>query len=115
MSAPHDPAGVAVSRTLTAGVAASLSLMAAGLVLSLARGGPLPNAATPLGSLAAGLGAGDPAALMSLGLLTLLATPAARVAVLAAQFARNREWIFVAISLTVLGVLAASVLIGRVE
>ena len=108
-----DPASAAVSRTLTAGTAVSLSLMAAGLVLSLARGGPLPDAATPLGGLAAGLQAGDPATLMSLGLLVLLATPAARVAVLAWQFARRREWIFVAVSLTVLGVLAAGVLIGR--
>lgn len=115
MNAPRDPASAAVSRILTVGVAASLSLMAAGLVLSLAHGGPLPDAATPLGGLAAGLGAGDPAALMSLGLLALLATPAARVAVLARQFARLREWIFVAVSLTVLGVLAASVLIGRGE
>ncbi|MDD5302889.1 MAG: DUF1634 domain-containing protein [Elusimicrobia bacterium] len=115
MSARRDPASVAVSRTLAAGVAASMTLMAAGFVLALLRGGPLPNAATPLPVLAAGLRACDPAAVMSLGLLILLATPAARVGVLAWQFARRREWIFVAISLTVLGVLAASVAIGRGE
>lgn len=115
MSSRHDPAGIAVSRTLTAGVAASLTLMAAGSLLAFLRGGPLPDAATPLAGLAAGLRACDPAAVMSLGLLTLLATPATRVAVLAWQFARRREWLFVAVSLTVLAVLAASVLIGRSE
>ena len=52
---------------------------------------------------------------MSLGLVILLATPAARVVVLVWQFARRREWAFVAISLTVLAVLAASVAIGRGE
>lgn len=111
----RDSAGVAVSRTLAAGVGASLTLMGAGFVLALARGGPLPEKASALPELAGGLRAGDPAAVMSLGLLVLLATPASRVAVLAWQFARRREWVFVAVSLTVLGVLAASVLLGRGE
>lgn len=115
MSARHDPASVAVSRALTVGVAASLTLMAAGFLLALMRGGPLPETATPMTGLAPGLRACDPAAIMSLGVLALLATPALRVAVLVWQFARRREWLFVAISLTVLAVLAASVLIGRGE
>lgn len=115
MSAHRDPASAAVSRTLTAGVAASMICMASGYVLALLHGGPLPDSATPLPELAAGLRSGEPAAVMSLGLLALLATPAARVAVLIWQFARRREWLFVAVSLTVLGVLAASVVIGRGE
>lgn len=115
MSAPRDPASAAVARTLTAGVAASLAAMAAGYALALLRGGPLPAAATPLADLAAGLRALDPGAVMSLGLLLLLATPAARVAVLVWQFARRREWLFAAVSLTVLGILAASVALGRAE
>lgn len=115
MNAPRDAASAAVSRTLTAGVGASLSAMAAGYALALARGGPLPGAATPLSELAAGLLAVDPGALMSLGLLLLLATPAARVVVLAWQFARRREWPFVAVSLIVLAVLGASVLLGKGE
>lgn len=115
MSAPRDSASAAVSVTLTAGVAASLSVMAAGYVLALARGGPLPAAATPLPELATGLRAVEPAAVMSLGLILLLATPALRVAVLVWQFARRREWLFVGVSLMVLAVLAASVLIGKGE
>ena len=115
MSVKKDPASAAVSLTLALGVASSLTAMAAGYLLALVRGGPLPAAATPVGELAAGLVMGDPGAVMSLGLLLLLATPAARVAVLVWQFARRREWIFVAVSLTVLAVLAASVVIGRAE
>ena len=115
MSAEHDPASAAVSRTLTLGVAGSLAMMAAGFLLALLRGGPLPTAATPLPELAGGLRSLDASAVMSLGLVILLATPAARVVVLVWQFARRREWAFVAISLTVLAVLAASVAIGRGE
>lgn len=109
-----DRASVAVSRTLAAGVACSLTLMGAGLVAALARGG-VPDAATPLASLPAAVLAGDPGGLMSLGLIILLATPAARVCVLIWQFARRDEWRFVAVSAVVLGVLVASVLIGRGE
>lgn len=115
MSARHDPASAAVSLTLAAGVTASMILMGGGFALALLRGGPVPAEATPLAALAAGLASFDPGALMSLGLIILLATPAARVAVLVWQFARRREWVFVAISMTVLGVLAASVAIGRGE
>ncbi len=115
MNREHDPVSVAVSRTLKMGVVLSMTMMTAGLLLAFARGGPLPDAATPLRSLASGLGSADPGALMSLGLLVLLATPAARVVVLAWQFARRREWLFLAVSLIVLSVLAGSILVGRGE
>jgi uncharacterized membrane protein len=115
MKAERDPASAAVSSVLSAGVGASLVLMASGLALCLLRGGPLPAAATPASALGAGLRALDAGALMSLGLLVLLATPAARVVVLIWQFARKREWVFVAVSTAVFAILAASVLAGRGE
>jgi uncharacterized membrane protein len=113
MKERHDPAAAVVSRTLAAGVGASVLLMAAGLVLSFASGHALPEAAPSASRLLSGALALDPAALMSLGVVVLLATPAARVAVLCWQFLKRREWRMAAVSLIVLTVLAGSVLLGR--
>jgi uncharacterized membrane protein len=55
-----------------------------------------------------GVRAGHSASLIQLGLLLLIATPVARVALAAAAFATQRDWTYVVISLIVLVVLAAS-------
>jgi uncharacterized membrane protein len=55
-----------------------------------------------------GVGAGHSASLIQLGLLLLLATPVARVALMAVAFTTQRDWTYVVISLIVLTVLAAS-------
>jgi uncharacterized membrane protein len=55
-----------------------------------------------------GLAAGHSASLIQLGLLLLIATPVARVALAAAAFTTQRDWTYVVISLIVLAVLAAS-------
>jgi uncharacterized membrane protein len=55
-----------------------------------------------------GIGAGHSAALIQLGLLLLIATPVARVALAAVAFAMQRDRTYVVISLIVLAVLAAS-------
>jgi uncharacterized membrane protein len=47
-----------------------------------------------------------------LGLLVLLATPAARVATLLVAFARRRLWLFSGLGLIVLTVLALSAYLG---
>lgn len=88
LSEDWDRTSVFVSRLLAGGMAASVALLAAGVLSS--------SEAT-----------------MRLGLLALLATPAARVAALAWEFGRRREWTFLLCSLFVLAVLAASVLLGR--
>jgi uncharacterized membrane protein len=54
-----------------------------------------------------GIGAGHPAALIQLGLLLLIATPVARVALAAVAFATQRDRTYVVITLIVLAVLAA--------
>ena len=53
-------------------------------------------------------------AFMSLGLIVLLATPAARVLVLLLGYVRRQQWLFAAIALMVLSVLVISVVIGLV-
>jgi len=55
-----------------------------------------------------GVGAGHSASLIQLGLLLLIATPVARVALMAVAFTTQRDWTYVVISLIVLTVLAAS-------
>ena len=53
---------------------------------------------------------GDPAAIIQLGVLLLVATPIARVAFAAISFLRERDWLYVVVSLVVLAVLLLGVL-----
>jgi uncharacterized membrane protein len=46
------------------------------------------------------------------GLIVLLATPAARVVISIAEYIRERDWLFVALTLTVLLTLLGSVLVA---
>lgn len=55
---------------------------------------------------------GEPAALIQLGVLLLIATPVARVAVMGVTFAMERDRLYLLISLAVLGVLLAGLLRG---
>ena len=77
---------------LRIGVALSTAALAAGLVTSLALG--------------SGAVARD---LLAIGILTLIATPFARVAVSTVLYVLRRDWIFVALTLAVLGELITSV------
>ena len=82
----------AIGRVLRLGTVTSSVCLAAGLLLTMAGKG---------GSLAA--------VLLPAGLLILIATPAARVIVSVVGYARERDWLFVALTLTVLLALAGSV------
>ena len=82
----------AIGRVLWIGVAASSICLGVGLVLALTSGT-----------------AGSANLLLNAGLVLLLATPVARVAVSTIDFTRARDWLFVVLTLTVLGQLAASV------
>jgi uncharacterized membrane protein len=81
-----------VGRALTIGITASSLCLAAGLVLSAAGLERI-----------AGL-------LLSTGLLMLMATPAARIAIAAVVYTRQREWLFAGLTLVVIAELIASVL-----
>ena len=50
---------------------------------------------------------------MTVGLLVLIATPVMRVAVSILAFAADRDWRFVAITISVLAILLVSLLVGR--
>ena len=53
--------------------------------------------------------------IIQLGLLLLIATPVARVLFSALAFARQRDWLYVALTLVVLAVLLYSLFLGELE
>ena len=83
-----------VGRALTFGITASSICLGAGLLTSAAGLEPLAGV------------------LLSVGLLILMATPAARIAITAVVYTRQREWLFAALTLLVIVELAASVLLA---
>jgi uncharacterized membrane protein len=82
----------AIGVVLRAGVTASSLCLAAGLLMSFAGAGA----------------AGASQLLLHVGILVLLATPAARVVVSFVEYAVARDWTFAALTLIVLGELVAS-------
>jgi uncharacterized membrane protein len=111
-----------VSLVLATGVAVSAALIGIGFVSALAIGWEgslfgLVHASRPsttdFGDLPARLAALEPASIVQLGLLTLLATPVARVAVSALAFALERDRLYAAITTAVLLILLASIFVLR--
>lgn len=85
-----------LGRVLVTGVVLSASILAAGIVLSLAG-----FSAAPL--------------FLRTGLIVLMATPILRVAVSVAEYVRLRDWLFSATALAVLLVLLTSVTLALVR
>jgi uncharacterized membrane protein len=99
--------------TLLRGLVVSGLLLVAGLVVALARGQPRPVGLPPsLRSVLSGAIRGEGVDLLDLGLLALISTPVARVAVLAVGWALNREGRFAAVALVVLGLLGLGFALG---
>jgi uncharacterized membrane protein len=84
-----------LGRILKAGVLASTGLLAAGLLLQLV-----------------GVEAGAASALTRAGLITLMATPVARVVVSVIEYALERDWIFAALTTVVLSILLGSLMVS---
>jgi uncharacterized membrane protein len=91
---PNDDRGFesSLGRLLGIGVLASTACLAVGLLLTLLRPADGPQRA-----------------FLTTGLLLLMATPIARVAVSAVTYARRRDWVFAALTAIVLLELFASV------
>lgn len=102
-----------VRLVLLSGVAVSVALMAAGVVLLVVRGGVLPGRVTPVADLPHGLATLQPAAYLSLGLIVLIATPFVRVAGSIVAFAREGDRRYVLITALVFAVMCMSVLLGK--
>jgi uncharacterized membrane protein len=84
-----------LGRILTAGVLASTGLLAVGLILQLL-----------------GVQPGGAAALTRGGLIVLMATPVARVVVSVVEYALERDWLFTALTTTVLVILLGSLAVA---
>jgi uncharacterized membrane protein len=82
-----------LGRVLAAGLAVSVVVLASGLALTLA--GAAPAAADRI---------------LRVGLMILVATPVARVMAATVEYAMERDWAFLAITISVLAVLFASLL-----
>jgi uncharacterized membrane protein len=126
---PHTPVERATALVLRTGVFASVAVVLLGMVVSVVRhpgalsdkdflvrltsgGSAYP---TTLPALARELAEVRGRAVVTLGLLLLIATPLLRVAVSMVAFALERDWIYTALTLLVLTVLAVSFLVGRVS
>jgi uncharacterized membrane protein len=109
---------VMMGRLLQVGVLLASAVVLIGGVLYLhAQHGSAPNyrsfSSEPaklrqLRDMGHGLASGDPATIIQLGVLLLIATPVARVAFALVAFAIERDKLYVAVSLTVLAVLLLS-------
>lgn len=112
-----------MGRLLQAGVLlASLVVVAGGVLYVRAHHTAIPNyrvfSSEPAGlrrlsGVFSGIAAGDPGAMIQLGILLLIATPVARVAFAFVAFAVERDWLYVVVSLTVLAVLLGSLFLSR--
>jgi len=108
-----EPIERVIRGILLGGIAASVALMVAGLVLGVARGGGLPRGVVPLAELPRALAALRPAAYLSLGLIVLIGTPFVRVAGSLVVFVKERDRRYVLVSASVFLVMCLGVLLGR--
>jgi uncharacterized membrane protein len=112
-----------IAYLLRAGAILSAALvLAGGVVYLLNHGGGQPDRAAfhgepaslrSVGGIAGGAAGGDPRAIIQLGLLVLIATPVARVAFSVFAFLRQRDLLYVGVTLIVLALLTYSLAVGR--
>jgi uncharacterized membrane protein len=100
-----------LSLALRAGIAVSLLLTAGGLILFFLSGAPHTAALTPLITLAPGLMALNPAALITAGLIVILLMPVAVLIMSLAHFLAARERQPVIVCIVLLVMLASSLIL----
>jgi uncharacterized membrane protein len=106
---------IIISRVLMIGLVAAVALLVVGVVVTLARPGIVVPRATSIRGIPRALWALEPGAFFEIGLLVLLATPAARVVALLLAYVRRRQWLFSAICVFVLAVLILSGYLGLAD
>ncbi len=108
-------AELTISNVLRGGVLLSAAVILVGVILYYTHPQAPPAEALTyphtLGQVIPGLMSGSPEAIITLGLLILLATPVLRVAVSIGAFALEHDWLYVAITTLVLALLLSSILV----
>jgi uncharacterized membrane protein YfcA/uncharacterized membrane protein len=108
-------AEVLISNVLRGGVLLSAAVILVGVVLYYLHPQPANTHALTypnrLGQVIPGVLSGSAEAIITLGLLVLLATPVLRVAVSIGAFALEHDWLYVGITTLVLALLLASILV----
>jgi len=118
---------IIISSLLRVGVVVSLCVLVIGTVVSfihhpgyLSLHKDLPKLTTPgnavprsMGQTLAGIRAGRGQAMVTAGLLLLIATPVLRVAISILAFALQRDWIFTLLAAIVLALLLLSFFLGN--
>ena len=100
-----------ISLALRAGIAASLLLIASGLILFFFSGAPHTVTLTPVTSLVPGLAALNPAAFITTGLIIILLMPIAVLIMSLTHFLATRERRPVIVCIVLLVMLAASLIL----
>lgn len=114
-AAPRDPRRIEhwVHRGLLAGLVLSGLLLSAGLLATWIGEQPQDgDHPQPLATIVENALRGRGEALMTLGVLALMATPIVRVGVLAAGWMIEGDWRFAAVAATVLALLGLSLYLG---
>ncbi|HEV8193382.1 MAG TPA: DUF1634 domain-containing protein [Ktedonobacterales bacterium] len=107
-----------ISYVLRGGVLLSAGVILLGVMLFYIRYAAKPQSVDTqtyphsLGGVVQGVTHGNPLAVISLGLLILLATPTLRVVISIITFAIERDWLYTAITALVLFILLVSFLLG---
>ncbi|HEX9067673.1 MAG TPA: DUF1634 domain-containing protein [Ktedonobacterales bacterium] len=107
-----------ISVVLRAGVVLSGALVALGGLLVvgrewLAHSPPATEYPHSIAAVISGVAHGDGVAILTLGLLVLLATPIVRVALSLVGYVRERDWRYVVITAIVLSIITLSLLLGK--
>lgn len=97
------------------GFRVSAALLALGIVVTLARGNDISEAATPLRELLPRLFDGDGGAIVTLSIVTMIVTPVVTVLLVALGFFAGGDRRYGRVSLVVLGVLTISVVAALVR
>ncbi len=98
-----------IVRVMNVGFVTAIVIMFAGLLIGIGTGDHVDRQTDNLGDVIPGVLRLQAQDVVELGILILLATPAAYVVVALATFVRDRDVLFIGVSLALLGIVALSV------